>query len=124
MANPAFVNAGTGPSGGGNQPIIPPANPNQAANAAAAALLGQQILNNTNIMLKQEVIKLPEFFGQAGKDTMSALDFISRINECQISNDWNDVTTYANFCRCLGGEAEKWLASKARYLELTPAKKT
>ncbi len=28
------------------------------------------------------------------------------------------------FCLCLRGEAEKWLASTARHLELTPAQKT
>jgi flagellar basal body rod protein FlgG len=98
IADPTVINA-PGLSGGGNQPIVQPANPNEAANAAAAAQLAQQILNNTNITLKQEVIKLPE--------TISAMDFISRIVKCQISNDWSDVTTFANFQHCLRGEAKK-----------------
>jgi hypothetical protein len=115
MGDPAVVKTGAGTSGRGNQPIVYPA----INNAPTAAQLVQQILKNTNVTLKQEVIKLPELFGQARKDTISALDFISRIDECQVSNDWNNVTTYANFCLCLRGEAEKWVASKACYLELT-----
>jgi hypothetical protein len=88
-ADPEVVNASAGTSGGGNQPIVPLAD----SNAAAAAQLAQQILNNTNLMLKQEVIKLPEFFGQAREDTISPLDFISRIDECQVLNDWSDITS-------------------------------
>ena len=49
---------------------------------------------------------------------------MARIDECQIANDWNDTTTYANFSLCLRGEADEWLASKVRLLELTPAQKT
>ncbi len=63
----------------------------------AAAQLAQQILANTNVTLKQEIVKIPEFFGKKGKDTVTAQEFISRIDECQISNDWNDTTTFANF---------------------------
>ncbi len=66
----------------------------------AAAQLAQQILANTSVTLKQRVIKLPEFYGQPEKDSISALDFISRIDGCQISNDWNDVTTFSNFPPC------------------------
>jgi hypothetical protein len=58
----------------------------QAAQKAAAQLV-QQILNNTNITLKQEVIKIPEYFGLPDKDMISAMDFIARVDECQISND-------------------------------------
>jgi hypothetical protein len=63
----------------------------------AAAQLAQQILANTNITLKQEVVKIPKFFSEKGKDTVTAQELISQINECQISNDWNDTTTFANF---------------------------
>jgi predicted polyphosphate/ATP-dependent NAD kinase len=62
-----------------------------------AAQLAQQILANTNVMLKQEIIKIPEFFGEKSKDTVTAQEFISRIDECQVSNDWNDTITFANF---------------------------
>jgi UDP-2,3-diacylglucosamine pyrophosphatase LpxH len=87
-------------------------------------MLAQQILNNINIKLKKEVIKLPGFYGQSNKDTIFAMDFISRIDKCQISNDWNDIATYSNFWLCLHGEAKEWLASKARHLHLTLEQKT
>jgi hypothetical protein len=51
------------------------------------------------------------------------MNFISRTDESQISNDWNDITTYANFWLCLHGEDMEWLASMARPLELIPAQK-
>jgi len=73
--------------------------------------------------LKQEIVKIPEFFPKKPKDTVTAQEFISRIDECQVSNDWNDTTTFANFRLCLRGEAEEWLSSTARHLKLTAAQK-
>ena len=96
---------------------------NPAAQGAAAQL-AQQILANTNVTLKQEIVKIPEFFGEKAKDTVTAQEFILRIDECQVSNDWNDTTTFANFRLCLRGEAEEWLSSTVRHLKLTAAQKT
>jgi hypothetical protein len=96
---------------------------NPAAQGAAAQL-AQQILANTNVTLKQEIVKTPEFFGEKAKDTVTAQEFILRIDECQVSNDWNDTTTFANFRLCLRGEAEEWLSSTVRHLKLTAAQKT
>jgi hypothetical protein len=95
------------------------------ANAqAAAAQMAQQILANTNVTLKQELVKIPDFWGEKGKDTVTAMQFMARIDECSVANDWNDTTTYANFSLCLKGEADEWLASKVRLLELTAAQRT
>ncbi len=63
----------------------------------AAAQLAQQILVYTNVTLKQEIVKIPKYFGEKVKDTVTAQEFISRIDECQVSNDWNDTMTFANF---------------------------
>jgi hypothetical protein len=52
----------------------------------AIAQLAKQILANTNVTLKTEVIKLPEHCGQTGKDTIYDLEFIFQINECQVTN--------------------------------------
>jgi hypothetical protein len=42
------------------------------ANAqAAAAQLAQQILANTNVTLKQELVKIPNFWGEKGKESTS-----------------------------------------------------
>jgi hypothetical protein len=70
----------------------------------AAAQLAQQILANTNVTLKQEIVKIPEYFCEKAKDTVTAQEFISRIDECQVSNDWNDTKTFANFQLCLQGK--------------------
>jgi hypothetical protein len=77
----------------------------------ATAQLAQQILANTNVTFKQELVKIPNFFSEKGKDTVNAQEFISQIDECLISNDWKDTTTLANFRLCLRGEAEEWLSS-------------
>jgi hypothetical protein len=77
-----------------------------------------------NITLKQEVIKIPEFYGQTGKDTISAMEFISRIDEYQVSDDWNDMTTFVKFQLCLLSEAEEWLTSTVHHLGLMPPQKT
>jgi hypothetical protein len=45
---------------------------------------------NTYVMLKQEIIKIPEYFGKKAKDT-------SRNDECQVSSHWNNTTTFPNF---------------------------
>jgi hypothetical protein len=68
-------------------------------------------LANTNVTLKQEVVKIPDFWGEKGKDTITDQQFISRCNECQVSNDWNDMTAFANFSLCLCVEADEWLSS-------------
>jgi hypothetical protein len=90
----------------------------------AAAQLAQQILANTNVTLKQEIVKILEFFGEKAKDTVTAQEFILRIDECQVSNDWNDTITFANFRLCLRGEAEEWFSSTVRHLKLKAAQKT
>ncbi len=93
-----------GGSGTGNNAVVPPVQQNVVVNPAAqqaAAQLAQQILANTNVTLKQEIVKIPEFFGEKGKDTVTTQEFVTRIDECQVSNDWNDTTTFANFRLCL-----------------------
>jgi hypothetical protein len=115
------------PGGSGAGRTVPPTQQNVVIDAnaqAAAAQLAQQILANTNVTLKQELVKIPDFWGEKGKDTVTATQFMARIDECQVANDWNDTTTYANFSLCLKGEADEWLASKVRLLELTAAQRT
>ena len=68
------------------------------ANAqAAAAQMAQQILANTNVTLKQELVKIPDFWGEKGKDTVTATQFMARIDECSVANDWNDTTTSVSY---------------------------
>jgi len=46
----------------------------------AGAQLAQQILANTNVMLKQEIVKIPDIWGEKGKDTVTAAQLINRIH--------------------------------------------
>jgi hypothetical protein len=69
-----------GGSGTGNNAVVPPVQQNVVVNPAAqqaAAQLAQQILANTNVTLKQEIVKIPEFFGEKGKDTVTAQEFVT-----------------------------------------------
>jgi hypothetical protein len=73
--------------------------------------------------MKTEVVKLPDFYGDPSKDTITALEFMARIDECQVTNEWNDITTFSYFRLALCGQADKWLSSVVRHLQLTPAQK-
>jgi hypothetical protein len=88
------------------------------------AQLARQIQANTNVTMKTEVVKLPDFYGEPGKDTVTALKFMARINKCQVTNKWNDITTFSYFRLALRGQADKWLSSIVRHLQLTAAQKT
>jgi len=114
------------PGGSGTGRTLPVANQNVVidANAQAAAQMVQQILANTNVTLKQELVKILDFWGEKSKDTVTATQFMARIDECQVANDWNDTMTYANFSLCLRGEADKWLACTVQLHEFTAAQRT
>jgi myo-inositol-1-phosphate synthase len=47
-----------------------------------AANLARQIQANTKITMKTEVVKLLDFYREPGKDTITALEFMARIDEC------------------------------------------
>jgi hypothetical protein len=54
---------------------VVPVDQNQAVD------LAQMIINNTNDVLKHEHIKIAKIFSETGKDTITAMDFITLINE-------------------------------------------
>jgi hypothetical protein len=90
----------------------------------AVAQMAQQILANTNVTLKQELFKIPDFWGEKSKDTVMAMQFMARIDKSQVANNFNDTTTYANFSLCLRGEADEWLAYTVCLHDLTVAQRT
>ena len=82
--NPVAGGSGTGNNANvaqNNAPVQQNVVVNPVAQQAAAQL-AQQILANTNVTLKQEIVKIPEYFGKRAKDTVTAQEFISRIDEC------------------------------------------
>jgi hypothetical protein len=58
-----------------------------------------------------EQSKLPEFFKQKVKDTISALDFMRHIDDLARTNKWSYNVTYNNLSNALRGVARKWLFS-------------
>ncbi len=47
----------------------------------------------TNFNLRVEQNKIPEFFGAKSKDTISAADFIQRLEDLAKTNRWTDAQT-------------------------------
>jgi serine/threonine protein kinase len=65
----------------------------------------------TNFNLRVEQNKIPEFFGAKSKDTISAADFIRRLEDLAKTNRWTDTQTYHHFANSLQNPAREWLSS-------------
>jgi hypothetical protein len=65
----------------------------------------------TNFNLRVEQNKIPEFFGAKSKDTISATDFIRRLEDLAKTNRWTDAQTYHHFANSLRNPAQEWLSS-------------
>jgi hypothetical protein len=89
--------------------VVPPAAP-----GAAQMMLA----------FKVEQSKIPEFFGQKGKDNITAIVFIRKIEDLARTNRWNDTTTYANVANNLKGFAREWLFATVEMLDWTVAQLT
>jgi hypothetical protein len=63
-------------------------------------------------------------FGQKGKENITAIVFIRKIEDLARTNCWNDTTTYANVANNLKGFARDWLFATAEMLDWTPAQLT
>jgi hypothetical protein len=73
MADNGNGNGNPTPGGSGTGRNVPVQAQNVVIDAnaqAAAAQMAQQILANTNVTLKQELVKIPDFWGEKGKDTV------------------------------------------------------
>jgi hypothetical protein len=47
-----------------------------------------------------------------------------RIDDCQVTNEWSDITTFSYFRLALCGQADKWLSAVIQHVQLAPAQKT
>jgi hypothetical protein len=65
----------------------------------------------TNFNLRVEQNKIPEFFGAKSTDTLSAADFIRRLEDLAKTNRWTDAQTYDHFANSLRNPAREWLSS-------------
>ena len=71
-----------------------------AATGSAAGGTG-----TTNFNLRVEQNKIPEFFGSKSKDTISAADFIRKLEDLTKTNRWLDSQTYYHFANSLRNPA-------------------
>jgi hypothetical protein len=68
--------------------------------------------------------KIPEFWGQKSKDTVTAIVFIRKIEDLARTNHWTDTATYANVANGFKGFAREWLFATADMLDWTDAQLT
>jgi hypothetical protein len=101
-------------------PPPPPPAPNQQQinpiqpPAAQVPIVQAQVVPGAkgNINLKIQQTKLPEFWGQKEKDSISANEFIKRVDKMMSANNWSDKVAFDNFGLALKGEANTWLDSQ------------
>ncbi len=62
--------------------------------------------------VKVQQTKLPEFWGQKDKDSITANEFVKRVDKMMSSNNWSDKIAFDNFGLALRGSANTWLDSQ------------
>ncbi len=77
--------------------------------ATTGGVAGEPGTTNFNLRVEQNMI--PEFFGTKSKDTISAMDFIRRLEDLVRTNQWTDAQTYYHFANSLCNPAREWLSS-------------
>jgi len=65
------------------------------------------------IALKVEQTKLPEFWGNKTKDSITANEFVKRINNMAKTNNWADNIAFSNFAMALHRYANTLLTAKS-----------
>jgi hypothetical protein len=70
----------------------------------------------TTLTFKVEQWKVPNYWGQKAKDTVTAIVFIRTINDLARTNNWNNTTAYANVADTLKGFARDWLFATVEML--------
>jgi hypothetical protein len=96
--------------------------PNLPQNVQApqfVVLAGAPGVPQMTLAFKVEQSKLPKFFGQKGKDNITAIVFIRKIDNLARTNQWNNTTTYANVANTLKGFTHDWLFATVEMLDWT-----
>jgi len=71
------------------------------------------------INLKVEQTKLPEFWGQKEKDSITPNAFIQRVGNMAAVNAWTDHIAFRNFALVFRGSADTWLKSQETLEDIT-----
>ncbi len=115
-ANPDNIQVENNDHDGNQDPPNPPQNVVVQSAAPGAP--------QTTLAFKVEQSKLPEFFGQKGKDNITAIVFIRKIDDLARTNRWTNTATYANVANNLKGFARDWLFATVEMLDWTAAQLT
>jgi hypothetical protein len=85
----------------------------------AGQVVQQNVLASGQTMLafKVEQSKVPKFFRQKGKDTITAIVFLRRIEDLARTNNWTNTVTYTNVANTLSGFARDWLFTMVEMLD-------
>jgi hypothetical protein len=88
-------------------------------NDQAGQVVQQNVPASAQTMLafKVEQSKVPEFWGQKAKDTVSAIIFIRKIDDLARTNNWNNTTSYANVANALKGFVHDRLFANVEMLD-------
>ncbi len=70
----------------------------------------------TTLAFKVEQSKVPDYWGQKAKDTVTAIVFVRKIDDLTRTNNWNNTTAYANVANALKGFARDWLFTTVEML--------
>jgi hypothetical protein len=105
-------------------PVIPPApvQPiNDGNNDGNVPIHHAQAVQGVDggINLKVEQTKLPEFWGQKEKDSITPNAFIQRVDNMMAANGWSDHIAFQNFALVLRGSADTWLKSQEMLEDIT-----
>jgi hypothetical protein len=102
-----------------NDQVIPPLN-NDGDGAQVPIHHAQAVQGaDGGINLKVEQTKLPEFWGQKEKDSITANAFIQRVDNMMAANNWTDHVAFRNFALVLRGSADIWLKSQEILEDIT-----
>jgi hypothetical protein len=105
-----------------NDQVIPPVNNdgNNDGNDGVPIHHAQAVQGaDGGINLKVEQTKLPEFWGQREKDSITANAFIQRVDNMMAANNWTDHIAFRNFALVLRGSADVWLKSQETLEDIT-----
>ena len=106
-----------------NDQVILPVNPvnNDGNDNDGVPIHNAQAIQGADggINLKVEQTKLPEFWGQREKDSITANAFIQRVDNMMAANNWSDHIAFQNFALVLRGSADICLKSKEILEDIT-----
>ncbi len=73
--------------------------------------------------VKVQQTKLPEFWGQKDKDSITANKFVKRVDKMISANNWSDKIAFDNFGLALKGSANTWLDSQVLLKKISGERK-